>query len=579
MLAETGVPGAGIALVRQSGVEWAGGVGLADRDRGTPVTAETHFRAGSIAKTFIAMALVQLAEDGELDLDAPVAEVAPQVDIDNPWDGTDPVRIIHLLQHTAGFDDMHFNETYNLADPPELPLEDVLKINPRSRIVRWRPGTRMSYANPGYGVAALVLEQATGRKFEDVIQQKILDPIGMTASSFVLSKTDEALLARGYSEKGGRPVPYTQIYLRPAGNLHTTPADLGKFVHLLLNWGETPEQLVVDPEYLSNMEHPRTTLASRAGLLNGYGSAIAANMKEPFPMLGHDGGIDGFISSYAYSPARDVGYVVLLNATYSREAMDRISSLAIRYLKADVEPPAKPQAKVAVDVLRSYEGYYQDASPRLQATAFIERLISGRTIAVDGDVLTVTRVFGNRSRLIPVSESLFRDERDVDATYAFTTDQSGTMVLAGATYAERVPRWRSEAVRWPVLLSCGILLTPLAAAILWLIFIRRARPVGFWWLKASLLLCPAALLMPVAGFSFAPGTQLGVLNVWTALIFLGPLTLPFAAALSVFFTVDAWTKRASRSLRGYAAIVSMAALVVSAYALSWGIVGFRPWNF
>ena len=72
VLTETGVPGAGIALVRQSGVEWAGGVGLADRDRGTPVTADTHFRAGSISKTFIAMALVQLSETTDLDLDAPI---------------------------------------------------------------------------------------------------------------------------------------------------------------------------------------------------------------------------------------------------------------------------------------------------------------------------------------------------------------------------------------------------------------------------------------------------------------------------------------------------------------------------
>lgn len=75
VLDDTGVPGAGIALVRLDGVEWAGGVGVADRDARTPVTAETHFRAGSISKTFIAGALVQLYEDGEIDLNAPVVEL------------------------------------------------------------------------------------------------------------------------------------------------------------------------------------------------------------------------------------------------------------------------------------------------------------------------------------------------------------------------------------------------------------------------------------------------------------------------------------------------------------------------
>src|SRR5262245_38760041 len=101
VLSDTGVPGAGIALVRTSGVEWAGGVGLADRDARTPVTADTHFRAGSISKTFIASAVVQAYLDDILDLDAPVSQYAPEVAIDNAWDLTDPVRVIHLLQHTA----------------------------------------------------------------------------------------------------------------------------------------------------------------------------------------------------------------------------------------------------------------------------------------------------------------------------------------------------------------------------------------------------------------------------------------------------------------------------------------------
>ena len=114
VLNDTGVPGAGIALVRLGGVEWAGGVGYADRDAKTAVTADTHFRAGSISKTFVASALVQMYEDGEIDLNSPVVELVPDVQIDNAWMIEEPVRVIHLLEHTAGFDDMHFNELYNL---------------------------------------------------------------------------------------------------------------------------------------------------------------------------------------------------------------------------------------------------------------------------------------------------------------------------------------------------------------------------------------------------------------------------------------------------------------------------------
>ena len=215
VLSDTGVPGAGLALVRMSGVEWAGGVGLADRDRKTPVTADTHFRAGSISKSFIASAIVQLYLDDEIDLDTPVSEIAPEIHIDNAWEPAHPVRVIHLLQHTAGFDDMHFNEMYNVSDPPDMPLEDVLKINPASRVVRWQPGTRMAYSNPGYTIAAYLIEKITGEKYEDRIAEKIFKPAGMPTSSFVLTKDDEAILAKGYRDRTGPPVPYSQIYLRP----------------------------------------------------------------------------------------------------------------------------------------------------------------------------------------------------------------------------------------------------------------------------------------------------------------------------------------------------------------------------
>ena len=580
VLSETGVPGAGIALVRQSGVEWAGGVGLADRDRGTPVTADTHFRAGSISKTFIAMALVQLSETIDLDLDAPVAEVAPQVDIVNPWEATDPVRVIHLIQHTAGFDDMHFNEMYNVSDPPDLPLVEVLRINPRSRVVRWRPGTRVSNSNPGFAVAGYAIEFLTGEKYEDVIAEKIFKPVGMTSSSFVLTPDDEAVLAKGYRDRTGPPVPYSQIYLRPSGNFHTSPADMGEFVHLLLNWGETSEDLVVDPEYLSNMEHPRTSLASDAGLYTGYGSGIASVPGGPYPFLGHGGGIDGFTSQYAYSTARDVGYVVLLNSTHSPEAMRRIRALAVQYLKADVEPPAKPQVLVPAATLRKYEGYYHDANPRNQAFAGVQWLLSGRSISVEGESLYAEPVFGPRARLYPVSDTLFRNEDDVEATRVFTADRDGTMVFTGGfVYAERVPRWRVEAVRWPVLVSLLLVATPLAMLIPWLARIRRAEPSGFWWLKLALLLCAVAVALPAIGARNVRDIDLGSRNLWTGAMFIGSMLLPVSALLALFFTISAWREEAGPWLRSYALAVSVASLVLSVYLWSWGLIAFRTWTY
>ena len=580
VLDDTGVPGAGIALVRLNGVEWAGGVGYADRDARTPVTEDTHFRAGSISKSFIAIALVQMYEDGELDLHTPVVELASDVEIDNAWMVSDPVRLIHLLQHTAGFDDMHFNEMYNVSDPPDMALAEVLKINPRSRVVRWVPGTRMSYSNPGYAVAGHIIEKLTGQKYEDRIAAEIFRPIGMTESSFYLTGDDHAKLAKGYSSRNGAPVEYTPIYLRPAGNLQTSPADMGKFVQLLLNWGETTEDLVVDPEYLSNMEHPRTTLASAAGLHNGYGTGLSSSFVEGFPILGHNGGIEGFSSSFAYSTSRDVGYVVLLNATYSPEAMRRITQLAMRYLKADVEPPPKPEAQVGEAVLREYEGYYHQANPRHQLMAFIEWLRAGANVRADGNRLEITPVFGQPTTLIPVSNNLFRFEADPEASRVFTTDAQGTMVLTGGpVYLERRSKWRVDAIRWPVLVSAAMTLTPLLMMVPWLVHARRATPRGFWWLKLALLAGSIGLLLPVLGFMNLADTQLGTRNLWTVAIFTGSILVPAAAILSFLFTIEALMSGAGKWLRAYALLASVAALIVSGYLSAWGMLGFTPWNF
>ena len=580
VLDDTGVPGAGIALVRLAGVEWAGGVGYADRDARTPVTADTHFRAGSISKTFVAIALVQLYEDGEIDLDTPVAELASDVEIDNAWMVSDPVRLIHLLQHTAGLDDMHFNEIYNQSHPPDLPLAEVLKLNPSSRVVRWPPGTRMSYSNPGYGIAGHVIEKLTGQKYEDRIAEEIFKPIGMTESSFYFTPDDHAKLAKGYSSRGGPPVAYTPIYLRPAGNLHTSAGDMGKFVQLLLNWGETATDLVVDPEYLSNMEHPRTSLASAAGLRNGYGTGLASSFVEGFPMLGHNGGIEGFSSSFAYSTSRDVGHVVLLNSTHSPEAMRRISRLAVRYLKADVEAPPKPEAQVGEAVLREYEGYYHEANPRHQVMAFVEWLRAGQQVRVNGSRLEVTPVFGPATTLIPVSNNLFRLDADPEASRVFTTDADGTMVLTGGSlYLERRARWRVDVIRWPVLASVAVALTPLLMMVPWIVRARSAAPKGFWWLKLSLLGCSVGLILPAIGFMNAGDTELGTRNLWTFAIFTGSILVPTAAILSFLFTVEAFMSGAGRWLRTYAAVTSIAALIVAGYLSAWGMLAFTPWNF
>ena len=103
VLAETKTPGLGVALVSRDGVLWQAGLGTADVASGREATAETLFRIGSISKAFVGVAALMLVEEGRLTLETPVRAIVSDVEFENPWESTDPVRVAHLLEHTTGF--------------------------------------------------------------------------------------------------------------------------------------------------------------------------------------------------------------------------------------------------------------------------------------------------------------------------------------------------------------------------------------------------------------------------------------------------------------------------------------------
>jgi CubicO group peptidase (beta-lactamase class C family) len=583
VLEETGVPGAGLALVTVDGTEWAGGIGWADRDGRVPVTADTHFRAGSVSKSFVAMALVQLYEDGKLDLDAKIADLLPDVVIDNPFGEAAAITVRHVLEHTAGFDDMHFNEVYVLSGGPDMSLFQVLRRFPAPRRVRWRPGTRMSYSNPGYAVAGLLVETLGSMPYEQFIQQRIFAPLEMWTSTFQLSPENNPALAKGYRAATGAPVTPYRIHLRPAGALMTSAGELAHFVEALLGWGERKRGgYIVDPEYLSNMEWPRTTAANRAGVRSGYGLGIHSTVTLPYHVLGHNGGIDGFLSSYGYSPSRDVGYVVLINSTHAPQALTRLSSLAIRYLKRNLDPPPTPTLAVTSEELRTYEGYYRDLNPRNEILRAVRVLTDGRTIRLKGERLVLDPDFGDTLSLVPVEAGLFRREHEIDATLAFTEDEEGRAILAGpGVYAERTSRWPVTLLRAALALALIIaVIAPVAALVRWLRLRRlHVRPetfrgLGLAWSGALVLLALAVLVLREAN-----AVSLGQATLQAKTVYVASIVYPALAALAVLGAGWGLRRGGSASYSVIAVLAATAHAGIATYLAWWGLVGFRSWTY
>ena len=167
------IPGAMISIVTTDSILYQGGVGYAVVEDSLRVNEEYLFRLGSISKTMTSLGIMKLVEQGKVSLKTPILEIDSSLPIKNKWRETSPILVEHLLEHTAGFDDMHFHAVYNTKDLTRPSCRDMIDTHEQSLKARWEPGTYMSYSNPGYIVAGHVIEKVTGVPFDEFIKQEI----------------------------------------------------------------------------------------------------------------------------------------------------------------------------------------------------------------------------------------------------------------------------------------------------------------------------------------------------------------------------------------------------------------------
>jgi len=577
------VPGAGIALISRGRLLWCGGIGKADLAVNRDVSCDTEFRVGSISKTFVALALLQLEQHGKIDLHARLNDVAPEIAVKNPWEPTNPVRVVDLLEHTAGFDDMHFSEVYNRRDPANFPLLKVFQQHPGPQEVRWPPGTRFSYSNPGYGVAGYLIEKVSGQAFDVYIRDNILSPLQFTAGDFDLTGANRALLAQGYEGNPPRTVPYKDIYLRPAGDLKASPAELAKLVQFFLSRGFAGETLLLRPEVVGRMEVPETPLSARNGLRMGYGLGNYSEIQADVVTHGHDGGIDGFISTYRYMPEQDWGFVILLNTDSAGTALRELSQLVSDFLSKDFAKPQQPVLPLMTSRLRQFAGYYAPRAPRNQLLAFLNELSGGDRIRVEDGILLRSGLFGKSEVLVPVGKNLFRTENQPEATAVFFRNAQGRMCYValgrdGEPYAERASlAWLY--FRWLVLALCVIAFaSSVLYALVWIFQWSLGWLKGRWSIAIRLVPLLAVACLALAFIScFKTLDNLGELNLWSLLVFAGTALFAPVSLFALWLAVAAPRSEIHRAVRIHSLVVSLACCTVAVFLASWHLLALRLW--
>ncbi|MEA2093129.1 MAG: serine hydrolase domain-containing protein, partial [Pseudomonadota bacterium] len=245
------IPGATVALVGDGHVLHLNGYGYADRESRIPVSADrTLFGTGSVSKLFTWTAVMQLVEQGRLDLDRDVNDYLPELRI--PATYPRPVTLTHLMTHTAGFEERAFG-FYARSAADLVPLQMFLADHLPARV--YPPGEVSAYSNYGAALAGHIVARASGMPFERYIETRILSPLGMSRSSFrqPLPPALAPDLATGYRGKSNL-AGYGWYQARPSAALRTTATDMAQFMRAHLQQGRLGDTLILQPASSAAMQ-------------------------------------------------------------------------------------------------------------------------------------------------------------------------------------------------------------------------------------------------------------------------------------------------------------------------------------
>ena len=585
LLAEHRIPGCGVALVTRTQDVWIAGLGKAHLTADRDTTPDTLFRIGSTSKTFVALAVLKLQEEGRLNLNDPVRTRAPGLAFSNPWEASDPVRIVHLLEHTAGFDDLHLKD-YAHNDPDPIPLADGLAHCATSCVSRWRPGTLMSYCNAGPPMAAYIVEQVTGIPFEEYVANQFFQPIGLhTATYFYPAETPEQL-ARLYAKDGVTPQPYWHILVRPSGAINASARDMAAYLRFFLNRGEVDARALLQPESLERMERPGTGLGAGLGLTTGYGLCNYTSERGGVLWHGHNGGVNGGLTEMAYSPDLGVGYAFMINSE-NGAGFEPIAELLAAYLTRDLpKPPLPPPATVDPELPPQFSGFYKLASSRNASLRFLDWVLSDAHLSFNPSHLVTDPLLGPARLLPAVTPRTFRSPEGPAATRGFTEVDGRRLYWAGMATFEQVPPWTVWTPRVVGGLWLGLSLSTLLFGLVWVPRWLRGRlePDSGIFLRS----CPlvATLACAVAAGMFLAATRntsllfarYGEPTLWS-IAFCG-LTVLFllAAVVGVLAALRRPPVSTRRLVRWHALFASLLHTVVALYLLYWGVIGWRTWT-
>lgn len=592
-MAENHIAGAAVSVVKEGQLFFAKGYGYADLERGIPVDSEqTLFKIGSVTKLFTWTAVMQLVEQGKLDLNADVntyldfriADTYPQ-----------PITLGHLMTHTSGFEDLHAEmvtlKEENLAPPGEWLVSHIpARVRP--------PGEVAGYSNYGAALAGYIVARVSGQSYSQYVQEHILDPLGMKGTTVQLTSPPE-LRAResvGYMYDEGAYQIFPQLFgpedLIPAGVMRSTATDMARFMIMHLQggfYGDTVTEIRILNE--ATAKQMQNTLFSPDPRLLGNAYGFFEFDENGQRVIGHSGSGEPMESLLLLLPEQNLGVFVVYNSLgageLNRQHFGFQRAFFDHYYPAPAVEPIHPPEDFAERADR-YVGAYKWT---MSSYTTLEKYFAlmGPTIYVtnpgDGTLL-LESPYGDWH--IVEEEPLFFRQVDGPFHMVFREDNQGKIIYL---FTDFTPMMSFEKVQWYETLGFNIplLMTSLLLFLSMLIvtFIRflRNRRLGadqkplphrvraasrlIVWISILNLLFIAGNVMwgeqIVFGIPFAYKVVLG-LGVLSAVLTFGALV----------YAVLAWKDRYwGTAFRIYYTLMTVAAVAFVWFLNQWNLLGWR----
>jgi CubicO group peptidase (beta-lactamase class C family) len=590
------IAGGVIVVVKDGNVLFSRGYGYADLKTRQPVSPETTlFRPGSTSKLFTWTAVMQMVEQGKVDLDH---DVNDYIDFKIPPYEGKPITLRNLMTHTAGFEEVARDLLPATSD--EVNLERYLKSHLPARI--FPPGETVAYSNYGCGLAGYIVQRVSGERFEDYVQKHILQPLNMTHSSFdqPLPSALAPLMSKGYkTASDGEAQPFEWVDPAPAGALSSSGIDMAQFMIAQLQDGRYGDTRILKEDTAKLMHSPQYTASK--GMV-GFDLGFYQEDRNGLRIIGHGGDTEVFHSDLHLLLDKNVGVFMSFNSLGSEVGGAHTIRGAIFYAFLDRYFPHPLQDQPAIGSAKAdaarVAGWYESSRINLSALRPFNLLGQMKVSAMPDGTLTIAALSDYAGKPLHWREvsPLHYVEENGQRKLDFIADANGSIKYWATDHISpvfvfnRVPA--AESMGSVSLWASLSLVVVLGALLFWWLgaWMRRhyhrpfelapeLRRSRLWSRVGALLLFGDVLgwVSMIVAISANENLLLrGSATPWFYLLYaLGAVSLVGALAV-VFHTVRSW-QLAQRSLwvRVGETLLALSALYLAWFILVFGMVSFN----